>query len=118
VYVSRNIQAQQSNDICRAKKTVINIYSECVYVALVNQHATRMRHIFICVVHLGPPYFPTLSHKRHDFRKNVYQHKMCALVFSINLYEIFILRRLQRDMITIVHWSSCKVPVILVLVFM
>jgi hypothetical protein len=27
-------------------------------------------------------YFSTLSHKRHDFRKNVTEHKMCVLIFS------------------------------------
>jgi len=27
-------------------------------------------------------YLPTLSHKRHDFRKNVTEHKMCVLIFS------------------------------------
>jgi hypothetical protein len=30
------------------------------------------------------PYFSTLSHKRCDFRKNVIEHKMCALIFSTN----------------------------------
>jgi hypothetical protein len=44
-----------------------------------------------CKSHLSAPYytsivmwpvwlehiFPTLSHKRHDFRKNVTEHKMC-----------------------------------------
>ena len=32
-----------------------------------------------------PPlhYFPTLSHKRHDFRKkNIIEHKICVLIFS------------------------------------
>jgi len=28
--------------------------------------------------HLRPKYFPTLSHKRHDFRKIVFEHK-CVL---------------------------------------
>ena len=32
-------------------KTVSIIYSECVFVALVTQHAMHMRHIIIC----GPP---------------------------------------------------------------
>ena len=42
----------------------------CVHVALLIQHATRMRHIVTSFVAAqSPPNFSTLSHKRHDFRK-------------------------------------------------
>ena len=48
----------------------------CVCVALVIQHAKRMRRIILlsvtCVV---LPYFATLSHKRHNFRKNLLNTK-------------------------------------------
>jgi len=47
----------------------------CVFIALVTQHAMRMRHI-VSVACPAPQYFFTLSHKRHDFRKQVMEHKM------------------------------------------
>ena len=56
----------------------------CAYghVALLIQHATRMRHIVTSfVAPQSPPYFSTVSHKRCDYRKKVTEHKMCAFIF-------------------------------------
>jgi hypothetical protein len=48
-------------------------YSECVSVALVIQHAKRMRRIVLSsVAYPVKMYFSTLSHKWHDFRKKSY----------------------------------------------
>jgi hypothetical protein len=46
---------------------------------LLIQHATRSSHIG-CP--LAPSYFSTLSHKLHDFRQKVTEHKMCVLISS------------------------------------
>jgi hypothetical protein len=65
-----------------------------------------------CLVLLN---FSILSHKRHNFRKEVMEYKMCVLIFSTTLSETFlILRRNQQDIIINVHRCSCKIPVILV----
>jgi hypothetical protein len=31
---------------------------------------------------LAAPYFSTLSHKQHDYRKKASEDKMCVLIFS------------------------------------
>ena len=81
----------------------------CACAGLLIQHETRMRHI-VCV--LSPPYFSTLSHKRHDFRKALLNRK-CVL-FSVQLlFETFlILRRIRRDIVVSLEKLSCKVPII------
>jgi hypothetical protein len=51
--------------------------------ALLIQHNTRLRHIVLSLeVSAVPWYFSILSHKWHDFLKNVIGHKMRVLIFS------------------------------------
>jgi len=76
----------------------------------------RMHHIILSSVAWMAKYFSTLSHKRHDFRKNKIEHKN-VFRFSLQiLSETFlILRRNERDMIKNVQYmSSYKLSVILV----
>jgi hypothetical protein len=90
-----------------------------VFVALVIQHAMRMRHMS-SVACPALQYLSTLSDKRRGIWENVVQPKMCVLIFCTTvqlLSETFvILRRTDRDMITTVCWLSCKVAVVVVVV--
>jgi hypothetical protein len=53
--------------------------------ALIIQHAKRMRHIRLSpVACLAVPYFSTLSHKKHDCRKTFIEYKICVLIFATN----------------------------------
>jgi hypothetical protein len=47
------------------------------------KHAKRVRRMS-SVACPATPYFPTLSHKRHDFRKKVIENKASVLIFSTN----------------------------------
>ena len=62
-------------------------------------------------------YLSTLSHKQQDFRKKKkLLNTKRVFWFSLQLLSetFFILRRTERDVITNVYWSLCKVRVILV----
>jgi len=58
--------------------------------------------------------FPTLSHKRHDCWKNVFEHKIGVLIFSVTLPEKFrILGRTERDAIKMYLGFHLKCPLFL-----
>ena len=64
-----NTDARSRNHCCSVK--AINItYSECVSLALVIQHAQRLRRILLSSMTCRTvQYSSTSSHKRHEFRK-------------------------------------------------
>jgi hypothetical protein len=67
-----NFEARSRNHSCRGKAMSIK-YSEYVSVAVVSQHATRVRRVMLSSADcLAVPYFFTLSHERHDFRRKRY----------------------------------------------
>jgi len=51
-YVERNIEVRSRNNCCRAKAISIT-YSERVFVALVTQHAKRIRFFYIAICGLS-----------------------------------------------------------------
>jgi hypothetical protein len=85
----RNIEARSRNHCCCGNAGSIT-YSESVFAALVVKNAIRMRRIMSSsVAWLAVPYFSTLSHKRHSYRKKRHsyrkksvEHKVCVLIFS------------------------------------
>ena len=94
--IQRNIEALSRNHFCCGKAVSVK-HCECVCVcvhvcvcgslALVIGRAKRMHRLMLSpVAFVAAPYFPTFSHKRHDFRKMVAEHKLCILIFSTTFF--------------------------------
>ena len=56
-------------------------------------------------------FFHIISQTVRFYLKTVTEYNMCVLILPKTL---LVLRRIERDVIKTVHWSSCKVRVILV----
>jgi hypothetical protein len=101
--------------LCKSKNIT---YYECVFVALLNQHATRMSHTMLSsVAFLVAPTVSTFSHKDTIFeKKKIYIYYWTENVFWISQQFLseksLIPSRIERDTFTNVQWCSCRVSVI------
>jgi len=89
MYVQPNIEACSFNH-CYSGKAIGITYSECVFVALVIQHAMRMLHIVICGLP-GSTIFFTLSQKRRRLRgkKNYWAQNVCSFTLQQRFSNFF-----------------------------
>jgi len=86
-----------------------------VFVALGIQHAVRMRNTFTFGLPRCTIFLHIITCKGRFLKEKFTGHNICVLISSTTLLETFlILRRIERDIIKIVYWSSYKIPVILV----
>jgi len=115
-YVKRNTEALSYNHCCTGKSVSIT-YSESVFVALGTQHEMRMCHIInlwpLRLYYIFPHYL--INGTIFEKKKKKLLNKKFMVSFSVQLLpETFlILTRTERD-IKNVHWSSRKIPIILV----
>jgi hypothetical protein len=96
----RTLRCVHENIVAAEKQSILHIcvcgacvcVCACVNVALLIQHGTR--HVVTSfVAPLAPPYFSTLSHKQHDFRKKKKLLNIkCVFLFSLKrLSKIFLI---------------------------
>ena len=115
MYVQRSIEAPSCNRCC-SRKAIIVSCSECVFVALVIQHAKRMHRIVLSyVMYLCVQYFSTLSHEWRGFWGG---KKLLNMKYSFRLFFFFCNFRMkhlsfEEEFSEILHDCNsfpCKVP--------
>ena len=102
-----------SSNRCYSRKTISIIYSKCVSLALVIQHAMLMRHTVICDLPGSANFFPLYLINGTIFGKKLSNIK-CVFWFPLQiLSETFLIpRKIERDTIKTAYWYSHKVPLI------
>jgi hypothetical protein len=99
MYVQRDIKARSCNN-CGSGKSICITNPECVFVAIVIQHAIRMRRFVNCDMSYSTTFFHI---KRTPFSKNKRLPNMkCVTWFSLQILSdtFYITSRNERDMTT------------------
>jgi len=105
MYLKRNIEASSCNHCCSGKTMMIT-QPECVCSLRYPPCKAHAPFCRLCPVRLYNVFLLYLI-KCKIFEKKIIEHKMCVLIFSINLPETFLtLRRDARDMIKTSYWFS------------
>jgi hypothetical protein len=116
MYVYRNSDERWCNH-CNCGKAISITYSECVSVALVIQHAKRIRRIVlsvVCVLSGCTLFFHIIINGTIFGEKKSLNINMCVLIFSATFVRnISHLRKIQRDISINVHKSPFKYPLFL-----
>ena len=116
MYVEHNTETHLCNHCC-CRKAISITYTECVYVALVNQPANCIHHITVSYVACLPVlHFCTYLIKGTILGKKHLLTVECVFWFCLqHFYEnCLVVKRIQRNIVTNVHRSSFRVPVTLV----
>ena len=79
----RNIEARSRNHCCRGKAIILLILRVCLQLQLSSMQGECALLYFLWLVLL---YHTFPNYKRHDFRENVIERKMCVLVFSTTAF--------------------------------
>jgi hypothetical protein len=95
------------------KQRLLIIWVCVCILAIIIQHEIYISffvpYYMLPVTCLAVPYFSILSHKQHSSHGEVTDYKMCFLIFSKIVSEnSLILRRIQQEIITNLHQSSCN----------
>ena len=85
VHINVTFEVRSQKHCCHGKAISIT-YCECVFVALVIQHAMHVHHIVICITCLALHHFYTLCHKQHNFRGGELLNGKLCFDFLYNFY--------------------------------
>jgi hypothetical protein len=82
VCINVTLRRVRVTTVATKKQYILRIHIACVCNFI--YRACKAHHLIILtnVACLALPYFSTLSHKRHGFRKISSGHKMCVLIFT------------------------------------